>query len=104
MEEVDVQPPVVVEVEQGGARADDLRHEIAPGGTGVVNEVQADLLGDVFKPAGRGRFLDNVCRRSTAACEPAGDNQDNTKTGTDRENARKHELPGGPKTNAPFGG
>src|SRR6516165_3259048 len=50
LEEVNVEPAVVVEVEKGGARTHDLRHEIIAHGSGVVNKVKADFVGDVYKP------------------------------------------------------
>ncbi len=44
LQQVNVEKTVVIEIEQGGAGAHDLRHEITADRPGVVDEIEADLL------------------------------------------------------------
>jgi hypothetical protein len=53
LNQIDIQAPVVVEIEEGTARTDDLRHEIATHGAGVMDEVQSGFRGDVNEPGRR---------------------------------------------------
>ncbi len=59
LQQINVEEAVAVEVEQSGPRADDLRHEVAARGAGVVDEVQADLVRHVLEPARIGRRRDD---------------------------------------------
>jgi hypothetical protein len=81
-----------------------LRHKIAPGWTGIVEEVKPDLIGDVRKPTGRRGFLGDVGPGSSATREPANKDQEKTKTRSEPENAGKHEIPGHFQIDPPFRG
>src|SRR5207249_1752237 len=77
LEQVDVEPAVVIEVEQGRARADDLRHEIAAGRAGVVREVEAAFRRDVPEPDGTSNlFRDRRRDRRAAGERQAAQQQD----------------------------
>src|SRR5262249_60033638 len=51
-QQVNVEAAIVVVVEKGGPGADDLGKEILAGGPGVVDEVEAELRGDLLEPGG----------------------------------------------------
>ncbi len=53
MQEIEIEEAVVVEIEEGSAGADDLRHEIVANRPRIVNEVQADLRGYILKKRSR---------------------------------------------------
>src|SRR5262245_4689152 len=50
LHQVDVEQAVVVEIKKRGAGAHDLRHEVAADRSGVVGEVEANLLGHIREP------------------------------------------------------
>jgi hypothetical protein len=57
VQQVDVQPPVVVEVEEGRSRTKRLRHEVtAIDGSCIVCEAQPDSIGHVGEPGRHGIF------------------------------------------------
>ncbi len=52
MDEIEIEAVVVIEVEQSGTRAHDLRHEVAADRPCFVAEMQTDLSGVVAEPNG----------------------------------------------------
>src|SRR5262249_44473806 len=73
LNEIDVEPAVVVEVEERDTRAHDLRHEVPTGGTGIVGEKDTGFLCDVLEPRGRnGEDFRLVWRRGLAAQNETG--------------------------------
>src|SRR5205814_827184 len=50
LNEIDVEQTVAIEVEQGGAGAQGLRHEITADRPGIVNKIEAPGVGDVGEP------------------------------------------------------
>src|SRR5262249_53902491 len=54
VQQQDVEPAVVVEVEEGATRPHDARHPVITYGLGVVVEADAALLGDVLEQDGTG--------------------------------------------------
>src|SRR5262249_32686890 len=70
VDEVDVEPAVVVEVEQGDAGAHDLRHEVAADRARLVAEVKAGRGRNLFKPR---RFGPGFLGRNRAEAPAAGE-------------------------------
>src|SRR5262249_46354094 len=56
VDEISVEPAVVVVIKEGGAGTHDLRHEMLPWPAGVMEELNAGLFGDVLEPSWWGRL------------------------------------------------
>src|SRR6516165_6779491 len=79
LQQVDIEQSISVEVKKRSTRAEGLRHEETAQRAGIVNEVEANLVGDIPEPGGAGglridRFRRTVGLWSTGA-EHAADHE-----------------------------
>jgi hypothetical protein len=89
LQEIHVEQAVVVEVEQGGPGAHDLRQEVTDG-AGVVDEVQPGLLGDVGEPGRVGRFFRGGRGDvQEVPAEPGESSADGCENGTPAKNPKR---------------
>src|SRR5438874_128817 len=97
LDQVDVEPAVVVEVKEGRSGTHDLRHEILTEGTGVMDEGQAHIRCNIDKPRrGAGSFQGSWGIGRPAAKEQSAPDEKETTNGNEKIDAVALGTPRGP--------